>query len=61
MISLVETHDLNNRDVLNYIQEYDLSIILNSQIFDQFILDKWDGRVTVTGSISDLSTPMILL
>jgi hypothetical protein len=60
LISLVETHDLNNKEVLYYIHKYDLSIILNSAIFDQYINDKWEGRVRVSGSILNLSSPMIM-
>jgi hypothetical protein len=61
IIDLIETHDLFGKDCFYYINEYDLSSILNTPIFDKYISFKWNGRINYDCSVKDFSTPLTVL
>lgn len=61
IIPLVETHDLHGKDCLYYIQKFDISAILNTQIFDQFFVKKFNGRCNLTSHAFSLSTPYLMI
>jgi hypothetical protein len=57
LIILMEENDLYGNDCFYYINKFDLSIILNTRIFDEYMTKRWNGRVNVNGSILDFSVP----
>ena len=61
LIILIESHDLFGKECFYYIHKFDLSSILNTPIFDKYIAQKWNGRVSIECSVADFSTVVSII
>ena len=58
---LIEEEDYCARNVFFYFAKYDMMTILQTNIMDRFLIDKWMGRLDITNSILDFSSSYSLI
>jgi hypothetical protein len=58
---LIEEEDYSARNVFFYFAKYDMMTILQTNIMDRFLTDKWFGRLDTPHNLSDFSSSYSLI
>lgn len=61
ILQLVENKDIMDNDCLWYLLNFQLYTILDTKIFDRFMMNKWQGWITINSSIVQYQTGYTLL
>ena len=61
MVSILQSHDLNGKHCLWYIQRYQMNKLLNTSLFDKYMSQHWYGRLSQYSTILEMSASMQLM
>jgi hypothetical protein len=61
MVPLVEKLDIDGKDCINYLIEYEMFGVLESRIMNLYITQKWECHVVINCDIMDHSTSYCLV
>lgn len=61
MLPIFEQIDLFGNNCLDYIKQFQLYDVLGTELMQNFIDERWNGRVEINSSVFECSTPLVLM